>query len=145
MILFVKQSDPGCKGNLKTTLHNFLISAFFGLFHLNFNVRCLERKRTECPNKCSTNSWGHYHNNNPNCAKSMKFGSDVHEDVTQDVTPRQSNNSQIQSYNISINCKFYLLSEKYKNHMLKINRKTPLGQNRPRGTLYKVNDEVFQI
>ena len=25
------------------------------------------------------------------------------------------------------------------------NIRTPLGQNRPRGTLYKVNDEVFQI
>ena len=33
--------------------------------------------------------------------------------------------SQIWSNNISINCQVYVLSEKYKNHMLKINRETP--------------------
>lgn len=44
---------------------------------------------------------------------------------------------QIWPYYISIDCKFYVLSEKYENHVLKTHRKAPPGQHIPMGLKYE--------
>ena len=56
----------------------------------------------------------------------------------------KNQNSQIQSFNTSIDCKFYVLSEKYKNYILKINRKLPRGKIASEDS-HMVKNEVFQI
>ena len=53
--------------------------------------------------------------------------------ATLGVYHRWKNKFPKYSHNISIDCKFYVLSENYKDHMLKINRNTPSRQNIPWG------------